>query len=96
MAFEVRFPAVYERISAPRTDEEIERELNRRCGYPIREFEPVKSIDPDRDPRAGTKWERQGGQKPKPPRKKRSAPRVVDRLRPGKPAPVVLAKRASA
>lgn len=33
MAFEIRFPAVYERISAPRTDEEIERELNRRCGY---------------------------------------------------------------
>lgn len=33
--FEVKFPAVYERISAPRSEEEVMRELDRRCGYVV-------------------------------------------------------------
>ena len=71
MAFEVRFPAVYERISPPRTDEEIERELNRRCGYlDPTEIAPVKFVDPAIDPRAGTKWERRNA----PTRKQREPP----------------------
>ena len=59
MAFEIRFPAVYERISPYRTPEEVEREMNRRCGYmDPTEIAPVRFVDPTIDPRIGTKWER--------------------------------------
>ncbi len=33
MLYPVKFPAIYERISKPRTDEEVLRDLDRRCGY---------------------------------------------------------------
>lgn len=66
MAFEVRFPAVYERISPYRTPEEVERELNRRCGYmDPTEIAPAKFVDQAIDPRAGTKWERSNAPKQK-------------------------------
>ena len=60
MSFPVRFPEVYERVSPRRSDEEIERETNRRCGYPLcpEDISPVRFVDQVLDPRAGTKWER--------------------------------------
>lgn len=59
MSFPVRFPEVYERVSPPRSDAEIEREMNRRCGYS--EFEdasPVQFADHAvrRNGRSGTHW----------------------------------------
>lgn len=63
MALEIRFPAVYERITIPRSDEDVIREMDRRCGYT--EPAQAKSIafDPEMEPRKGSKWERQSKQK---------------------------------
>lgn len=53
--FEVKFPAIYERISTPRSEDEVMRELDRRTGYPCNDCAaPVKTIDP----RAGSHWDR--------------------------------------
>lgn len=57
MSFPVRFPDIYERVSPVRTVEEIEREMDRRCGYPPENIaSPVPAIDPH-EARAGTAWE---------------------------------------
>ncbi len=68
MSFPVRFPVNYERVTPVRTDEEIERELNRRCGYPeVMDYvPPIRFIDPVIDSRAGTQWERRNAPKQKP------------------------------
>lgn len=57
MSLPVRFPAVYERVSPFRTVEQIETEMNRRCGYPPENVAPpVREVDPI-EARAGTAWE---------------------------------------
>lgn len=58
MSFPVRFPAIYERVSPVRTVEEIEREMDRRCGIvPMDVIPPVRHVDPE-EAREGTYWER--------------------------------------
>ncbi len=54
----IRFPAIYERVAPLRSAEQIEREMNRRSGYPVMEgaIAPVRRVDPV-EARAGTVWE---------------------------------------
>lgn len=58
MSFPVRFPAIYERVSPFRTVEEIELEMDRRCGLARADaIAPVRHVDPE-EAREGTPWER--------------------------------------
>ena len=60
----IRFPAIYERVAPLRSTEQIEREMNRRTGYPVAEgaIAPVRRVSPD-ESRNGTAWERTKGRR---------------------------------